>query len=139
MSVPVNERGHGKLEACVKALDLCVYTLQITSNKSVFTEQYQRSLTDNIVDTAIKIHTICWTANNILVNSAEDMNERLYLQEQACIQCNILLSLMEVAHKVFHLKTKRVEYWGKKTIETRNLIRTWREADRKRYSAKYGM
>ena len=75
MSVPVNERGHGKLEACVKALDLCVYTLQITSNKGIFTEQYQRSLTDNIVDTAIKIHTICWTANNILVNSAEDMNE----------------------------------------------------------------
>ena len=36
MSVPVNERSHGKLEACVKARELCVYTLRITVNPKIF-------------------------------------------------------------------------------------------------------
>ena len=139
MSVPVPQRGQGKLEASVKALELCTYTIQITSNPNVFVEKFQKSVTDNIVDTAIKIYTICWTANNILVDSPKDLEERLYLQEQACIQCNILLALIEIAHKLFHLRSKRVTYWSKKTIEARNLSRAWREADRKRYSEKLGM
>ena len=134
MSVPVNQRGHGKLEACVKAHDLCCYTIQITANKKVFTEEYQRALTDRIVSAAIEIHTLAWSANNVLVRSREDLEERNSLQNQAAIQCNILLSLIEVAHRVFHLESKRVTYWSKKAIETRNLIRAWRDSDRKRYS-----
>lgn len=68
MSVPENSRTKSKLEVCVKAHDLCCYTLQITSNEKVFTPQFQRSLTDRIVAVAIAIHTDCWTANNIYVN-----------------------------------------------------------------------
>ena len=48
MSVPVNQRTHGKLEACVKARELACYTLQITKNKKVFTEDYQEAITDKI-------------------------------------------------------------------------------------------
>lgn len=67
MSVPENSRTKSKLEVCVKAHDLCCYTLQITANKKIFTEEYQRSLTDRIVETAIGIHCDCWNANNIYV------------------------------------------------------------------------
>ena len=135
MSVPVNERSHGKLEACVKAHALCCYTLRITANKKIFTVEFQDVLTNKMNVIALNIHILCWTANNILVNSAEDMNRRLELQEQATMECNNLLSLMEIAKSIFHLATKRVQYWGGLTIETRNLIRSWRESDRKRYSA----
>lgn len=134
MSVPVNKRSHGKLEACVKAHGLCCYTLQITANEKVFTPQYQVSLTNRIVETAISIHTLCWSANNILVNSKEDLDERTHLQEQATIQCNVLLSLIEIAKKIFHLSTKRVTYWSGLAIETRNLVRSWRLSDIKRYA-----
>ena len=137
MSVPENQRSHGKLEACVKAHALCCYTLQITANKKIFTEPYQDALTDRIVATAIQIHTLCWSANNILVNSADDLKERTHYQQQAAVQCNILLSLIEIARKVFHLATKRVVHWTGLTVETRNLIRGWRESDIKRYAAKY--
>lgn len=137
MSVPVNERSHSKLEACVKAHGLCVYTLRITANKKIFTEQFQQVLTDRINDAALGIHLKAWNANNVLVNSAEDMQKRLALQEDAAIECNTLLSLMEIAKTVFHLSGKRVQYWGNLTIETRNLIRAWRESDRKRYSARF--
>lgn len=137
MSVPVNQRTHGKLEVCVKAHDLCCYTLQITANKKNFTQEFQESLTNRIVEAAIDIHTLCWSANNILVNSVDDLRERTMYQEKAAIRCNILLSLIDVAKQIFHLSTKRVTYWADKTIETRNLIRAWRESDLKRYSAKF--
>ena len=52
MSVPVNQRSEGKLEVCLRAHDLCCYTIQITSNQNNFPEKYQRSLTDKIVDAA---------------------------------------------------------------------------------------
>lgn len=137
MSVPINQRTHGKLEVCVKAHDLCCYTLQITANKKNFTPEFQEALTNRIVEAAIDIHTLCWSANNILVNSVDDLRERTMYQEKAAIKCNILLSLIDVAKRIFHLSTKRVTYWAGKTIETRNLIRAWRESDLKRYSAKF--
>lgn len=135
MSVPVNRRSHGKLDVCVKAHDLCCYTIQITSNKKVFLPEYQYSLTDRIVRAAIEIHALCWSANNVLVKTAEDREERLSCQKKAAIQCNVLLSLIEIAKNLFHLHTKRVIYWSEMTIEARKLIRAWHDADKKRYSA----
>lgn len=137
MSVPVNARSHGKLEACVKARELCAYTIKITSNPKIFKPEYQQALTDRIVEAAIEVHTLSWSANNVLVNSAEDMQRRLEYQDRAADACNILLSLIEIAKPVFHLATKRVTYWSGFAIETRKLLRAWREADRKRYSARF--
>lgn len=137
MSVPVNARTTGKLEVCVKAHMLCCYTLRITANKKIFSVEYQDALTNRIIDTAINIHTMCWNANNILVNSADDLQRRAELQENAAIQCNLLLSLMEIAKSIFHLATKRIEYWACLTIETRRLIRAWRSSDIDRYKAKF--
>ena len=138
MSVPVNQRSEGKLEACLKAHDLCCYTIQITSNPKNFPEKYQHSLTDKIVAAAIDIHTLAWSANNVYVNSKEDFQRRIALQEEAAIKCNVLISLIEVAHRVYHLSSKRVFFWTGKAVETRNLIRGWRDSDRRRYSPQYG-
>lgn len=132
ISVPENQRTKSKLEACVKAHDLCCYTLQITANKKIFTENYQRSLTDRIVSVAIGIHVDCWNANNIYVRSSEEYYERRRLQDEAARKCNILLSLIDIAKPLFHLASKRVYHWGKLTIEARNMIRAWRDADIKR-------
>ena len=136
MSVPVNQRSQGKLDVCVKAHDLACYTLKITSNKKIFAEEYQQSLTDKINSTALDIWTKVWTANNILVKDEESMNERVGLQQAAANECNILLSLIEIAARIFHLTSKRVSYWTEKTVTARNLIRAWRDSDRKRYTAK---
>ena len=139
MSVPANQRSHGRLEACVKAHALCVYTLQITSNKKVFAAEYQTALTDKIIATALNIHTLAWSANNTLVKTPEDLRKRQRLQEDAAIQCNILLSLIEIAKPIFHLTSKRVIYWSEMTIEARGLIRAWKETDARRYKEKTGV
>lgn len=139
MSVPVNKRSQGKLEVCVQALDLCCYTLHIAKNKNVFTAEYQDSLTNKIIDTAIDIHSNVWGANNVLVKTADDYRIRRRMQDEAANKCNLLLSFIDIAKPIFHLTTKREIYWSKKVIRTRNLIRAWKSADYERYKKVIGM
>lgn len=137
MSVPVDQRTTGKLEVCIKSRDLATYTLQITKNKKIFKEEYQDAITDKLISTALNIHALIWAANNTLVNSHQDMMERLALQDKAAAQCNVMLSLIDIAKPLFHLEAKRVMFWGGKVVNVRTLIRSWHNADWKRYSAKY--
>jgi len=134
MSVRSSERGEGKLKVLVEAQGLAAYTMQICKNEKVFLPEYRSSITDDIVHTANQIFIDLWTANNIYVKTKADRAERRRLQESAANGCNNLLALMQIAHKVFHLKTKRIKYWGGRTIEVRNLIRAWRDSDSRRYA-----
>lgn len=58
MSVPVNQRSHGKLEAYTKAYDLVTYTLKITKNKKIFSDEYQEQLTDHIIAAALDVYML---------------------------------------------------------------------------------
>lgn len=134
MSVPEGKRGESKFAVLVKAQQLCIYTIKICNNKKVFLQEYQSALTNDIIQTAKDIFIDCWTANNIMVRGNEErQKERRYLQERAARNCNNLLALMQIAQTLFHLKLKRIKYWGMNTIEVRNLIRAWIESDAKRF------
>lgn len=133
MAVAEGERSQSKLEVIVKALDLATYTIRITNNPKVFLPEYRSSLTDDIIRTAKDIYIDAWTANNVLVKTADDWKIRKALQERAARNCNNLLALMQMAKSVFHLKSKRVKYWGEKTITVRGYIRDWRDGDSQRY------
>lgn len=133
MSVPETERGKGKFDVLIKANDLATYTIRITKNPKVFLPEYQTALTDDIIRAAKNVFINAWTANNIRVVERDDWAERKRLQEQAAQECNNLLALIQIAKPVYHLKTKRVKYWGQKIIDTRNAIRDWKAGDNKRY------
>lgn len=76
MSVPVNQRTESKLEVFVRAHDLAVYTIKITSNAKNFPEEYRHALTDEITRTAIQIFTKVWAANNVMVRTEDDYRMR---------------------------------------------------------------
>lgn len=136
MSVPSGKRKESKLEVLVKAKDLAVYTTKICMNKNIFLPEYEYVVTDHIVDYSIQIFTLCWTANNVMVKGDEEkLKYRQECQTKAILYCNNLLALIEFAHKLFHLKYKRIEYWSRKVIETRNLIRAWKKSDRDHFNA----
>ena len=137
MSVPESRRGHGKFEVLVKANDLAVYTIRIASNPKTFDVKYQTALADDIIRTAKDIYIKCKTANDIRVGEdpyKAQMRKRL--QESAIIDCCTLLALMDMAKRVYHLSAKRLKYWGKMTIEVRDMIRRWKDSDSKRYPQK---
>ena len=134
MSVPASQRSHSKLEVILMARHLAAYTIKITKNQNVFLPDYNNGITNDIISIAKSIYVDCWTANNIYVTYREDWLERKKLQENAARNCNNLLALIQLAQEVFHLKTKRIKYWGQKTIDVRNKIRAWSSSDSKRYS-----
>ena len=137
MSVPVNQRSHGKLEAYTKAYELATYTLKITKNKKIFTAEYQECLTDYIIAAALDIYMFAGTANGKQVRTAKDKQnyeDRIAKQREAVERCGDLLKLIMLAKPIFHLSSKRVLYWVGLTKDTRNLIKAWSGADIKRFS-----
>ena len=135
MSVPECERSKPKLEAIVKAMDLASYTIKITSNENVFKPQFQTALTDDIVHVARSIYSNAWKANNINVSKNPNLkDERKRFQVLAVAECYELLSLIQLAKPVFHLTSKRIRFWGYKTIKCRLLLQAWKDSDSKRYN-----
>jgi hypothetical protein len=95
-------------------------------------------LTNRIIAIAVDIYTNAWGANNILVgDNAENWHERHRLQELAANECNRLIALIQIAKTLFHLRQKKVKYWGDMTIKTRNYIQKWKEKDIERYGDRF--
>ena len=122
-----------KFGLLTRAQALVKYTLQITSNEKVFKPEYQRALTDDINNAAKTIFLSAFEANNIWVEDESDIRRRYAKQKEALIACDRLLALMEIAYSVFHLRAKRIKYWGTKTVDVKHRLRAWISSDAKRY------
>lgn len=133
MSVPEGERKIGKLACIIEADKLCRHTLLITKNRRIFTEDYYVPIMQDIIETAKTIYISSWEANDIYVKDKETWIERKSLQDTAVRKCDRLFALMQLAYTIFHLETKKLKYWGTLCVNTRKLMKDWKEADRKRY------
>ena len=134
MSVNKSDRSKSELATAVKARELACYTIQITSNDKIFLQKYRSALTDKIIADAVNIYRCVWKANNIRVNkSAEAWRRRSVFQQEAKELCDDLLALMGIAKQLFHLTSKRIEYWTGLTIEAKTMIIAWHRKDSDRY------
>nr|DAZ65545.1 MAG TPA: Avd-like-generating retroelement protein [Caudoviricetes sp.] len=122
------DRGEGKFDTLTKALQLASYTTDITDNKKVFTPDHEKT-TERIVDLAWSIYHRARIANDIRVENTNDLMERRKLQNHAIAECDQLLTAIQIAKRVFHLRLKKVKYWGEKVEEVKNYLRKWRESD----------
>lgn len=132
MSVYLSDRGENKFEVLIKARELAVYTIQITNNKNVFSD-YDMVVND-LQKLGKDIFIGLWYANNCDLRTEQEL--RLQYQRQAIRDCYALLATIQLAQPLYHLKLKRVEYWSRMIIDVRNLIRKWRDSDKKRISEK---
>lgn len=115
-----------------KAMLLSAHTMKICANEKIFPTQYS-AFTEKIVASALSIYQNAWKANNIMVKTADDWTLRRQYQKLSAAECNSLLSMIDLAKKVYHLRNKKVKYWAQMVIETRTLLRKWHEADQERY------
>lgn len=143
MSVPEYRRKEGKFEVLNVALGLCCYTLKITGNEKIFLPEFKEKITNEINNCALRIYTDAWAANDIMVREGYEgpaaLNRRLELQSSAISHCTRLLSLINIAKKVFHLKEKRMDYWTEQIVKTRSLLRQWKDSDKQRYKNMLGL
>ena len=140
MSVNVGQRNvpdtpeNQQLQACTKAKELALHTLSICRNKNIFTEDYQKILTDDIVLTAKDVFVYAFSANDIRVaNSKERWKERCKYQEMSIAKCKRLKPLISMAKSAFHLRGKKVDYWIHMLFDTKELLEKWHQSDIKRY------
>lgn len=138
MSVPVGERSEGRFSLLVKAEFLTRYTMLITANDKVFTPAYQKALTDDIIDTAKNIYLGLREANDISVRVGTefqrmDYRDRNRLQREAFRNTKRLLYLIDLAHRIFHLSSRRVKYWAELVLEVKDRTYGWIESDNHRY------
>ena len=76
-------------------------------------------------------------ANDKKVGNDEGiLKERRRLQNEAIEECDHLLSEIQIAKMIFHLRTKRVKYWGGMVEELKGYLRSWRESDADRFRKK---
>lgn len=133
MSVPEGKRRESRLEVFVKAQQLATYTIQITANRNTFPPEYDERITNDLVKTARDIYAKAWEAN--LANGNTDWKTRDSLQKEAIRLCGQLFVYIGIAKGVFHLRSKRIQYWATLVSETKKLLIGWHENDRKRFSA----
>ena len=134
MSVNESNRSKTELSTAVKARELTCYTIRITTNEKIFVPQFKSALTDKIIADAVDIYRNVWTANNIRVGkSVENWKRRSEHQKRAKDLCNDLLALVGIAKPLFHLTSKRIEYWTGLIIEVRTMIIAWHDKDSDRY------
>lgn len=138
MSVPVGEREEGKFSLAVKAEYLARYTIEITANENVFLPEYRRQVTDDIISTAKNIYLGIREANDVTVRvgtlfQMKDYRDRNNLQREALRNCKRLLYLIDLAHRIFHLSSKRVKYWSQIVKNVKDRIHGWIDDDMNRF------
>lgn len=131
MSVPTNCRRKGKLDVIVKTQDLVIHTVNISMNENVFVPKFKEPLTNDIIKTAKDIYFLCWRANNIRIKDEETAKKRRDLQNEAVLNCIVLLSMIDLAKRAFKLRNGKVQNWAKMVKECLTLIRAWRDSDPK--------
>lgn len=132
MSTVVSKRRINNFKPLLDAFNLVKYTLEITGNENVFIPKY-KALTDDIIHTTEFIFTKAWEANNIRVKDYEDARLRCQLQTEAILKCKNLLSLIDISYNLFHLRGKRVVYWGSLVMDVRDSLIGWRYHEIKKY------
>ena len=114
---------------------MAAHTLKITMNPNVFDQDAAREVIGEIRTAAIRIHILCWRANDIKVpeeNNRKQLERRMELEYYALKYCTDLKGLINLAKPLYHLSGRKVKYWMKLVLEVQDGIRAWRESERKR-------
>lgn len=133
MSVVKSKRKEGQLTIFTKASNLAEHTIKICSNEKYFPKHYRWCLTSRIVNAALDINDNLIAANSIYVNDHEDYVLRKQHQQIAIAASCTLLSNVAFAQNVFHLESKKIEYWTGLITEVQTALRNWKKSDAERY------
>ncbi len=126
MSVPESERQKGELVALSKALEVATYSIKIMANQSKFDSRYDAVLANDLKSSALAVYKYAWFAHDLHVTDKDTLQVKTELQLRSIQACSELLVYVNIAHMIYHLKSKRAEYWMKLILDCRQLLRDWR-------------
>lgn len=138
---------HKQLDAIWNALNLVVHTERVCANKKIFSlkskedsdinqDEKEDFVVTKIHESAINTYLCARRANRIRVTKDDpnSKNYRLDLILESVLSCDELLDLITVARPLYHLKSKKYEYWIKLVVMTKSQLSAWYHSEKKRYS-----
>ena len=116
------------LKVIVKAKELATHSLKITSNSNRYPKKYRHSLCDKIQNTSLDIFAILLEANRI--NNTTNRQLRCELITRAIMNCDILLSYIEISMNLELLNSNSAAYWSKMVSDVKFMAIAWRKSEK---------
>lgn len=115
-----------------------VRTLKLLTKEDIFPKRARWIICYDIKELVEKFHTHVMIANGIRVDCHELFVERYKHQAlaEACLYA--LSAKMGLADLLYGIDIDKLEKWANEFNETDKRLKNWKNADKKRYSAKYG-
>ncbi len=117
------------LKVIVKAKELAVHTVRITSNCNKFPKKYRFTLCDKMQNKAMTIYELLLEANRTLLSNKITRNE---LQTKAIMNCDQLLFYIEMCLELDIIAANSAEYWSKLVSDIKFMTLAWRTKDKER-------
>ena len=122
-------QANNDLKVIVKAKELAVHTVKLTSNCNKFPKKYRFTLCDKMQNKALTIYELLMEANRtILTNKVERTN----LQTKAIMNCDELLFYIELCLELNIIASNSAEYWSKLVSDIKFMTIAWRTKDKDR-------
>ena len=118
------------LQVILKAKELAVHTLRITSNANRYPKKFRFSLVDKMQNKSMEIYEVLFEANRTDIRDYK--RERLELQTKAITYCDELLFYIEMSFELNIINSDSMAYWSKMVSDIKHMAIAWRTKDRKR-------
>lgn len=133
MSVPKSQRSGGQLDVATKALELESYSIDMCSSEKRVPKKARPFVAYPLVDCARNIVANIYRANDVYVWDEQSHRQRIAYQEAALAEIAALIHLVDLFKKKYNLSDKSVVHWVGLALDTREKLRSWRNADKRKY------
>ena len=133
MAVVQSKRKQGEMIVFTKTRELATYTITICSNEKNFPKRYRWCITSKIVEEALSIETNASKANSVFVHDNYDYQLRKRYQSLAIASTHAMLSMIDIAYRVFGIDGKRVAYWTNLIKEVQILLCNWKKSEEEKH------
>lgn len=105
-------------------------TLSRNTQKQGFPKSALHTYVKAMQETALRIMGNVHAANECSFQTEYD--RRLSLINQVLDDCNLILKLVEISHKLGYINQGRMEHWGKHITDVKFMTLAWRKKDTER-------
>ena len=116
------------LKVILKAKELAVHTLKLTSNCNRYPKKYRHSLVDKMQNKSLDIYTTLFEANRI--SNVTHKSARLEMITRAIAYCDELLFFIELSMNLELLTDKSAGYWTKMVSDVKYMSLAWRTKEK---------
>ena len=120
------------LRVIIKAKELTVHTIKLTSNCKKIPKKYRFTLCDRMQNKSMIIYELLLEANRTHLDNIVLRNQ---LQSKVILSCDELLFYIELCLQLNIIEPNSAEYWSKLVSDIKFMTIKWRTKDKERQSA----